>query len=221
MRRRYKLSETHPQRRKHLSEGITAPRSPLARKTSAFVVTIRGETLSVHSVTSEPIEKNKEGHIARRLRSARKLGREPTAILPLLRGWFVKAWMTRGGGFYGLGYVITFTGLEIRTLTGDFGGSGSVSGFIAAQAIQYVVRFSIESIFNSVFALLWPLHLFRWLGGFGLVVLALGYVAFEFAVRPLVEAWLPELRQARILMARSKQERREQKRLERAKNNRS
>jgi hypothetical protein len=162
----------------------------------------RRETFPANPVTTEPSESNaKEGRIARDVRMVWALGREPAAILPLLRRWLVKIWASRGGGFYGLGYVLTFVALEIKSLSGDL---ISVSGLVG-QVVQYALKFSVESLLNSVSALLWPIHLFRWSGGFGVVVLAIGYVGFEGAIRPLVEARLPELKEARALRELRKQ----------------
>lgn len=165
-------------------------------------------------MTTEPTDSNtKEGRFTRDARLALHLGRQPAAILPLLRRWLVKLWASRGGGFYGLGYVVTFVALEIRSLSG---GLTTVSGLVA-QAVQYVLRFSIDSLRNVVSALIWPAHLFEWLGGpAGLVALAVGYAAFEVAIRPLVQAWLPEVGEAIAERERRKQEKRERKRSRRA-----
>jgi DNA integrity scanning protein DisA with diadenylate cyclase activity len=132
--------------------------------------------------------------------------------LPLLRRWLVKLWASRGGGFYGLGYVVTFIALEIQSLSGDL---TSVSGLVA-QAAQYLIRFSIESFINGVSALIWPVYLFQWLGGLGVVVLAVGYAGFEYAIRPVMEAFLPEIREAIAEKERRKQERKERKARKRA-----
>jgi hypothetical protein len=140
-----------------------------------------------------------------------QVGREPATLLPLLRRSFVQFWASRGGGFYGLGYVVTFVALEITSLSGDL---TSVSGLVA-QGFQYVIRFSIESFLNGLFALGWPVYLFRWLGASGLIVLAVGYAAFDLAVRPIVEAWLPELKEASAERARRKQEKKARKRSQR------
>jgi hypothetical protein len=165
-------------------------------------------------MTTEPTDSNtKEGRFARDVRLALHLGRQPAAILPLLRRWLVKLWTSRGGGFYGLGYVVTFVALEIRSLSG---GLTTVSG-LTAQAVQYVLRFSVDSLRNVISALIWPAHLFEWLGGpAGLVALAVGYAAFEVAIRPLVQAWLPEVGEAIAEQERRKQEKRDRKRSRRA-----
>jgi hypothetical protein len=169
---------------------------------------------SALDMTTEPTDRNtKEGRIARDVRMAWQLGREPGAALPLLRRWLVKLWASRGGGFYGLGYVVTFVALEIRSLSGDL---TSVSGLVA-QAAQYVIRFSIESFMNGIWALVWPAQLFQWLGGpAALAVLVIGYGAFEVAIRPLVQAWLPEVGEAIAEQERRKQEKKDRKRARRA-----
>jgi hypothetical protein len=141
------------------------------------------------------------------------LGRQPAAILPLLRRWLVKLWASRGGGFYGLGYVVTFVVLEVQSLSG---GLTSVSGLMA-QAVQYVIRFSIDSFLNGVFALMWPVYLFRWLGGLGVVVLVVGYAGFDYVIRPVVETALPEIREAIAERERRKEEKKERKRAKRSK----
>jgi hypothetical protein len=76
---------------------------------------------------------------------------------------------------------------------------------VAGQAVQYLLRISVESIVNSVLALVWPIYLLRWLGWYGLVVFWIGYVGFEYGLRPLLENWFPELEAARAERARLKQ----------------
>ena len=165
-------------------------------------------------MTTEPTDSDtKESRFTRDARLALHLGRQPSAILPLLRQWLAKLWASRGGGFYGLGYVVTFVALEVRSLSS---GLTTVDGLVA-QAVQYVLRFSVDSVRNVVSALIWPAHLFEWLGGpAGLVALAAGYAVFELAIRPLVQSWLPEVGEAIVEQERRRQEKRERKRARRA-----
>src|SRR5262245_13513886 len=164
-------------------------------------------------MTTEPTDSEpKESRFVRDARVALHVGRRPAAILPLLRGWLAKLWASKGGGYYGFGYVVTFVVLEIKSLTG----LTTVSGLVA-QVVQYVLRFSVDSVRNVVFALIWPARLFEWLGGpAGLVALAAGYVAFDFAIRPLARAWLPEVGEAIAERKRRRQEKRDRKRARRA-----
>lgn len=154
--------------------------------------------------------------MAGQIRAAREIVHEPRTLLPLFRGWVVKLWLARGGGFYGFGYVLVLIGLEIQTLTGDFRASDGVTGFLLGQVIGYLLRISIESFFNGLLALIWPFSLFQWLEIWSVPVLMIGFFAFEAGVRPTVEAWFPELREARLKKARQKQARRERAREKKA-----
>jgi hypothetical protein len=141
---------------------------------------------------------------------------EPGSIVQWVRGRLLRLWLTKGGGFYGLGYVITFIVLEARALTSDIAASDSVIGFVESQAIQYIIRISFQSIVNGVLAIVWPIYLLNWLGGFGILVLVGGYLAFVHGARPLVETWFPEIGEAREAKAAKKLARRENKRARRA-----
>jgi hypothetical protein len=121
---------------------------------------------------------------------------EPSSIFQWPRDWFVRLWVTKGGGFYGLGYVITFVWLEIRATSGGIGG-GDIGDFITAQIIQYIIRFSLDSLLNALFALIWPIYLLQWANGLGIVVLIGVYTAYRFAVHPFLENRIPELEAAR------------------------
>lgn len=150
-------------------------------------------------VTSEPDndDARKEGRIARHSRLAREAWDEPGSVLRWSRDWLVRLWITKGAGFYGLGYVITFITLEARSLSGDFGGGTDFAGFIASQFVQFIIRFSVESFLNAIFAVIWPIWVLQWLEGWGLVALIAGFIVFRFVIRPSVETWFPELREAR------------------------
>jgi hypothetical protein len=166
-------------------------------------------------------EKPAEGRFVRHFRIAGRLVREPGFAVPLLRNWLVALWATKGGGFYGLGYVVTLVTLEIFSLEQDVTrGASSFSGatsFIAAQTIQYVAGFGVDSLLNTIWAVLWPFYLFKWLGLPGVVAFVAGGAVFERVVRPSVEARFPELAAARVQRMQAKREKRESKRAARAK----
>ena len=157
---------------------------------------------------------DKEGRIARDLRTVQEISRDPRSIFPRARGWFAALWVRNGGGFFGLCYVLAFIALEATTLASSVSESGT-SGLIVGQAMQYLFRFSIESVVNAFRALVWPVYLWRWLGPYSLILLAAGWLAFRYALRPVIEHWLPELEKARIEWARMKQEKRDSKRMKR------
>lgn len=139
-------------------------------------------------------KKKPEGRMSRHLRTGRELVREPKRALPLAREAFAHAWRARGGGFYGLGYLIAFGWLQVNVLVGDVSESDSVSQFAMGAAVEYLIRFSLMAFLNVFLALLWPLYVLEQFGGMGIILLALGYLAFEYGLRPLVEQVFPELR---------------------------
>jgi hypothetical protein len=157
-------------------------------------------------MNGDPDKPASEGRIARHVRVAGSVLREPKSIVTLVRAWFVKLWQAKGGGFYGLGYVAVLASLEFQTFTGDIAGSDSVTGFVAGQVLGYVLRVSIESFINVLLALIWPVNVIGWLGLWAIPVLGAGFLAFESVVRPIVESWFPEMRDARIERARRKQQ---------------
>jgi len=142
--------------------------------------------------TSNSKSKGREGRIAGHVRLAREIGQRPGKLIEIAREWFVRLWRTKGGGYYGFGYVITFIVLEVATLAIDIESSDGVMSFVTAQALQYVIRVSLESLVNAFIALLWPIYLLQRTGAWGLVVLAGGYFVFRFLLRPLLVRWFPE-----------------------------
>ena len=119
---------------------------------------------------------------------------EPRRIVSLVREALLNIWRARGGGFYGLGYLIAFLVLEARLLAGDVGDSATVAGFVTSQIAEYVFRFTVMSFVNALLAMIWPLYVLQILGLWGFAVLGGGYLMFEKVLRPGVEAWFPELR---------------------------
>ena len=141
-----------------------------------------------------PEVERSEGRMARHLRVGREVVGEPARALPLAREALLEAWQARGGGFYGLGYLIAFCWLQVNVLLGDVSESDSVSQFAVGAAIEYMLRFSLMAFLNVFLALLWPLYVLEQFGGMGIILLALGYLGFEYGLRPLVEQVFPELR---------------------------
>lgn len=132
--------------------------------------------------------------LPRHLRHVRTVAKDPQALGPLLRDGLVELWRTRGGGFYGLGYVVTFLLMEARLVVAEFSASESVMSFLTDQLLEFLLRVGLLSFVNVILAFLWPVFVLERLGGWGLVVLALGYLAFQHTLRPRVEARFPRLR---------------------------
>ncbi|MEX2496913.1 MAG: hypothetical protein WD448_12535 [Woeseia sp.] len=119
--------------------------------------------------------------IAATLSLGRTLVEEPRAFpgqlkLQLLQ-WARATWNARGGGFYACGFVLTFLFLELKLLFTELTSSGA-GGFIAEQLLQLLLRFTVDSLLNTLFALMWPLFILRLSPVGGALLLVAGYFVF-------------------------------------------
>lgn len=108
----------------------------------------------------------------------------------LLKRTFRTMWMARGGGFYAIGFVVTFVWLEIRTIATEIGASDGLGSFLAEELLEFLFRFSLQSIGNTVQALLWPLLAIDRYEAWGLAVLGAGYLLFDALLKEPLTAWL-------------------------------
>ena len=138
-----------------------------------------------------------EGRFARLARQTSEIKDDPRRIFPLARAALVDIWRSRGGGFYGLGYLLAFFYFEIQMLVGDVADADGAGSFALGQAIEWIVRISFLSFINVFQALLWPAYVLQLGSGVGIIVLVGAYLGFEYALKPVVEAAFPELREHR------------------------
>lgn len=138
--------------------------------------------------------RRREGRIRRHLRVAGEVRQDPKRLYPLLREGLIDVWRSRGGGFYGLGYVVAFVCLEAATIIGEALDSSGAGDFALGQFLEYLFRLGLLSFVNVFQALLWPFYVLEHLGGAGIILLAAGFLGFEFLLKPLVERHVPELR---------------------------
>lgn len=141
-----------------------------------------------------PKRRRRPGRLKRLTSTVRTLWHEPRSAGSLARSALLELWRARGGGFYGLGYVVTFLVLEVRMLAGELGESASLAAFVGSQLLEYVFRVGILSLLNALQAFIWPLLILAAMGGWAIVLLAAGYVVFERWLRPRLETAFPELR---------------------------
>ena len=112
------------------------------------------------------------------------------------RNALIRIWRIRGGGLYGLGFMITFVILEIRGVVGDVSETESVEQFVLQQLFEIAFRFIGETILNTIKAFIWPVFVIDALGFLvGIAVLIAAFVGFDRLARPRIEAWLPELKE--------------------------
>lgn len=98
--------------------------------------------------------------------------------------WTRATWNARGGGFYACGFVVTFVILEIKLLFTEL--FTSAGGFIVEQILQILLRFTVDSLVNTLLALIWPAIVLSISPLWGTVGLAVGYLTFSrFIKQPL------------------------------------
>ena len=131
--------------------------------------------------------------ITQRLEPITESVRRPSTMKGRVRGALITLWRTRGGGLYGLGYVISFMWLEARALAGDIVEATTGAGAFAAELMSAVFRFGVESFVNVGLAFAWPGFVIHALGGWGVALVVGGFILFERIARPWVEGRIPEL----------------------------
>ena len=97
--------------------------------------------------------------------------------------------MARGGGYYACGFVVTFLWLEIKTFASEVASMTGVGSFLSEQLLEFFVRFTVQSIENTVGAFLWPVRVIeRW--PLGWAVLIAGYVIFRYFIKAKLQRWM-------------------------------
>lgn len=114
----------------------------------------------------------------------------PSAMWLVVRRWIRKVWDARGGGLYACGFVVAFVGLEFTTLVDEFSSSTGFTGFFTGQLVQFLLRFTVDSLVNTVHALIWPVHFIRFSPPWGFVILGALYVVFTYVLKNPLERWL-------------------------------
>jgi len=100
--------------------------------------------------------------------------------------WARVTWNARGGGFYACGFVVTFIYLEIKLLVTELFTSVGAADFLIQQVFQLVLRFTVDSLVNTLLALIWPLLVLSVSPVNGLLLLGAGYLIFtRFLKEPL------------------------------------
>lgn len=114
----------------------------------------------------------------------------PGALLEAFRRGFRRVFRARGGGLYATGFFVTFAWLELTMLLDDLASSTGAGGFFAQQLTELFLRYTVESLQNTVQALLWPLFVVAYRPPWGLVLLVAMYYAFPLMVKKPLERWL-------------------------------
>jgi hypothetical protein len=114
----------------------------------------------------------------------------PGALLQVFKRGFRNVWHARGGGLYACGFLVTFVWLELSMFFGEIQEAQSIGGFFSGQLIEFLLRFSLLSLLNTLNALIWPFHIISMSPLWGGLAIGGMYVLFaKFAKVPL-EQWL-------------------------------
>jgi len=114
----------------------------------------------------------------------------PGEIWRVVKRALRRLWNARGGGLYACGFVVAFVWLEITTLADDFSSSTGVTGFFSGQLLQFLLRFTIDSMVNTVLALIWPVQVLAYSPPWGALSLGAMYLAFPYILKRPLERWL-------------------------------
>jgi hypothetical protein len=114
----------------------------------------------------------------------------PGALLQVFKRGFRNVWDARGGGLYACGFLVTFVWLELSMFFGEIQEAESFGGFFSGQLIEFLLRFSLLSLQNTINALIWPFHIISLSPIWGSLAIGVMYMLFaKFAKAPL-EQWL-------------------------------
>jgi len=114
----------------------------------------------------------------------------PAASLRIFKRAFRKVWHARGGGLYACGFFLTFVWLEFSMFFGEIYEAESVGSFFSGQIFEFLFRFSVLSIQNTVKALMWPVHIIMLSPAVGGLIVGGMFLAFEYVIKEPLEEWL-------------------------------
>lgn len=106
------------------------------------------------------------------------------------RRWLAKVWKVRGGGLYATGFICTLIYLEISTLLTELSEATGIGQFFTEQLVEFLLRFSAESLGNLIQAFIWPVHIIGLAPPWGAIGLGLGFAVFQLYLNKPVERWL-------------------------------
>ncbi len=114
----------------------------------------------------------------------------PHAFSIVFRRGFRAVWSARGGGLYAVGFFLTFLWLELTMFVDDVAEASGVGDFITGQLFELILRFTFESLLNTLLAFLWPVYVLQYEPPVGLIFLGAAYLLFPRYVKPTLERWL-------------------------------
>lgn len=139
-----------------------------------------------------PIKTRVRNAARKRQAQAQAVRREPTLLGVWLRAALLRMWRLRGGGFYGLGFVATFVGLQLLSLFEDAAAAAGPIDFVTTQLSEAVLRVLGDTFPNLIQAFVWPALFVGWSGAYGLLVLLAAFLVFDRWIKPWINERFPE-----------------------------
>jgi hypothetical protein len=125
---------------------------------------------------------------------SQQLVSQPSSLPGKARGWFRqwfrKVWSVRGGGLYACGFAVAFPILEVREIIDDIAGFSSIGDFFSGHLLEYVIRFAVDSLINTAYALMWPAFIVQVAPPYGAISLVLAIIVFPRYLKKPIERWL-------------------------------
>ena len=87
-------------------------------------------------------------------------------------------WQEYGGGFYGLGAVLTFMFLELADIFADVREQGGIAGYIGwiiSEPESFLVDLFMDGVMNSIWASMWFVYWIMEQGNVAYLYIALAY----------------------------------------------
>jgi hypothetical protein len=106
------------------------------------------------------------------------------------REWFGKVWRVRGGGLYAFGFAISFIIYEVDMLIDDFSEGSDFAALFDGEIISFVVDFFLDSLMNTVQALMWPVNIIQISPLYGGIALGIAFIVFPKLFKKPIEGWL-------------------------------
>jgi hypothetical protein len=113
---------------------------------------------------------------------------DPGLLLVWTRRALLRMWRLRGGGFYGLGFVVTFVVLQIGALMSDAAEASTAMDFVTSQLAEAVLKFLGDTLINFLLSFIWPLLFLGWAGSWGILVLICAFLVFDRWLKPWISA---------------------------------
>lgn len=141
----------------------------------------------------------KDPELRERLRSAGRRGAEefkrkggiPDQAQGLFKRWARSVWEVRGGGLYALGFIVTFSWLEItEILFDDIPQLASMRDPFGGDLISFAIDFFVDTLMNMVSAFIWPVYVLGWQEPLGVILLIAAFVLFPILLKEPLERWL-------------------------------